>query len=168
MRCLLNIPSPFLLQMSSHSEDDTVASQMAEKKKTPRRKRHNRSRSSGSSDDSPDRERSRSRLPSSSSKSRSSRGGRKDSDELGAAKLAELLNEASKIVEYLSVSKLEINRKYAIESPKIYNNPGNDFGTGLQAILTDGDKNLGPFYPSVLLKTGHSIRKSLKALIRAR
>jgi hypothetical protein len=73
------------------------------------------------------------------------------------------------IVEYLSVSKLEINKKNAVESLKIYNNPGNNFGTGLQAILTNGYKKIRPFFPSVLLMTRHLIRKTIiKALIRAR
>jgi hypothetical protein len=150
--------------MSSHSEDDTVASQMAEKKKTQRRKRHNRSRSSGSSDDSPDRERSRSRSPSSSSESRSSRGERKDSDEIGATKLAELLNKASKIVKYHSVSKLEINKEYAVESLKISNNPGNDFGTSLQAILTDGDKKIKTFLPKRFNNDEVFNKKTIKSI----
>jgi hypothetical protein len=169
MNCIMNFngyfPS-FWSQMSSlHSEDDIFASQMAEKKTTKRRKRNNRSRSSGSSDGSPERGHSRSRSPS-PSKNRSSRGGRKDSDEIDAVKLAELLNKASKIVEYMSVSKLEINKKYIVESLKIYNNHGNDFGNGLQAILTDGDKKIKTFLPKRIINDGafNTIKKTLKSI----
>jgi hypothetical protein len=59
---------------------------------------------------------------------------------------------------------LEINKEYAVESLKIYNKTGKDFGTGIQAILTDGDKKIKTFLPKRIINDGAFNKKTIKSI----